>query len=60
VDQVKVVAIEEAMKTIILNVNRFNPAVSFYEKYGFRTVKEEVIDIGQGFVMDDFVMALEV
>jgi ribosomal protein S18 acetylase RimI-like enzyme len=48
------------MKTMILNVNRFNPAVSFYEKYGFRTVKEEVIDIGNGFVMDDFVMVLEV
>jgi ribosomal protein S18 acetylase RimI-like enzyme len=60
VDQVKDVAIAEAMKTIILNVNRFNPAVSFYEKYGFRTVKEEVIDIGNGFVMDDFVMVLEV
>jgi ribosomal protein S18 acetylase RimI-like enzyme len=60
VDQVKVVALSEKMKTILLNVNRFNSAVSFYEKYGFRTVKEEVIDIGNGFVMDDFVMALEV
>ena len=56
VDQVKVVALSEKMKTILLNVNRFNSAVSFYEKYGFRTVKEEVIDIGNGFVMDDFVM----
>lgn len=39
-----------------LNVNRHNKARSFYEKIGFTVIKEEKIDIGNGFVMDDFVM----
>lgn len=39
-----------------LNVNRFNPAKGFYEKLGFAVVKEEKIEIGSGYVMDDFVM----
>jgi ribosomal protein S18 acetylase RimI-like enzyme len=39
-----------------LQVNKYNEAKSFYEKYGF-TVKEAfVFDIGHGYVMDDFVM----
>jgi diamine N-acetyltransferase len=39
-----------------LNVNRFNPSKRFYERQGFTVVREEVLDIGQGFVMDDHVM----
>lgn len=39
-----------------LNVNRHNKARSFYEKIGFTVIKEEKIDIGSGFVMDDYVM----
>ena len=41
---------------LALNVNRHNRAVQFYERVGFRQVGQEVIDIGQGFVMDDYVM----
>lgn len=44
---------------LYLNVNRFNEkAIQFYERVGFRKIKEEVIDIGNGFVMDDFVMEI--
>ncbi len=39
-----------------LNVNKYNSAKHFYEKKGFTILKEEVIDIGNGYVMDDFVM----
>ncbi len=39
-----------------LNVNKYNKAKTFYEKNGFTIFREEVIDIGNGFVMDDFVM----
>lgn len=39
-----------------LNVNRFNAAVHFYEHIGFQTINEENIDIGNGFLMEDFVM----
>ncbi|MCH2224511.1 MAG: GNAT family N-acetyltransferase [Crocinitomicaceae bacterium] len=42
--------------TINLNVNRFNKAVGFYKHLGFKTVKEEDIDIGRGYLMEDFVM----
>jgi diamine N-acetyltransferase len=41
-----------------LNVNKYNPAKIFYEKKGFAIIKEEVIDIGNGYVMDDYVMRL--
>nr|WP_294859835.1 GNAT family N-acetyltransferase [uncultured Fluviicola sp.] len=39
-----------------LNVNKKNKAYYFYKKLGFEIDHEEVIDIGNGFVMDDFVM----
>ncbi len=42
-----------------LNVNKYNPAIGFYEKKGFSILKEEVIDIGNGYVMDDYVMGLK-
>ena len=41
-----------------LNVNRHNVAKHFYEKKGFIVLREEVIDIGNGYVMDDYVMGL--
>jgi len=39
-----------------LNVNKANKAVSFYQHLGFHVHEEEVLDIGKGFVMDDYVM----
>lgn len=42
-----------------LNVNKQNPALYFYRKQQFRIFREEVIDIGQGYVMDDYVMRLD-
>lgn len=39
-----------------LNVNKNNPAVNFYFKQNFIVEREEVLDIGNGYVMDDFVM----
>ena len=41
-----------------LQVNKQNAeAVAFYRKAGFTVREEIVLDIGEGFVMDDFVMA---
>lgn len=45
-------------KTVLLNVNKYNKATGFYERLGFRVIAEEVIDIGNGYVMDDYVMEL--
>jgi len=42
--------------TLQLNVNRNNNAKLFYEKMGFTIVKEEDIDIGSGYFMNDYVM----
>lgn len=43
-------------RVLELNVNKYNPARAFYEHAGFRVVRDEVLDIGQGYVMDDHVM----
>jgi len=39
-----------------LNVNRQNPAKSFYEKMDFKIIREEDIPIGNGYFMNDFIM----
>ena len=49
---------ERGIQTIELNVNKYNSAVTFYEKMGFERLREMVLDIGQGYVMDDYVMQL--
>ena len=43
-----------------LNVNRYNSARQFYERMGFAVVKEEDIDIGNGYFMNDYVMEIPV
>lgn len=49
--------LENNQKEISLNVNKYNnSAILFYEKVGLRKVKDEVINIGNNFIMDDFVM----
>ena len=47
---------ERHQKVLILNVNKKNIAIRFYERIGFEISSEEVIDIGNGYVMDDYVM----
>jgi ribosomal protein S18 acetylase RimI-like enzyme len=44
---------------IILNVNKNNSAVQFYQKMGFKIIEEMILDIGEGYVMDDYVMQLD-
>jgi diamine N-acetyltransferase len=39
-----------------LQVNRRNKAKYFYEKIGFTVIKEFDFDIGNGYVMDDYLM----
>lgn len=41
---------------VFLNVNRYNKAIGFYEYYGFKKMYTEDIDIGQGYLMEDWVM----
>ena len=46
----------QAASALELNVNKNNPAIHFYKKLDFVISRQEVIDIGNGFVMDDYVM----
>ena len=57
-EKVKEEALKANQQAIFLNVNKYNQAKFFYEKLGFIIVKEEVIDIGRNYVMDDYVMEL--
>lgn len=50
------VARRQKCGTVWMTANRYNDrAVAAYKKMGFAVVREQVADIGQGFVMDDFV-----
>jgi ribosomal protein S18 acetylase RimI-like enzyme len=44
--------------SIFLQVNKANEAKNFYLKLGFEIREEAVFDIGHGFIMDDYIMAL--
>lgn len=45
---------------LVLRVNRHNrQALAAYAKYGFRVYGEHVLDIGNGFVMDDYLMEMD-
>ena len=46
-------------KILLLNVNRHNKARFFYEKLGFHVIREEDIDIGNGYFMNDYVMRID-
>lgn len=39
-----------------LNVNRFNKAIDFYKRMGFDFHSSENIEIGNGFLMEDYIM----
>jgi diamine N-acetyltransferase len=55
-DKIAVLALENDSKKLSLNVNRFNNALHFYHKIGFQTVGEENIEIGKGYLMEDYMM----
>lgn len=57
---VKEKALENNQSAIFLNVNKYNNAIHFYTKLGFTKVIDEVIDIGNGYVMDDYVMEVNI
>lgn len=58
IDEVIKIAKENQQKGVFLNVNKYNKAQFFYNKLGFNISKEEVIDIGNNYIMDDYVMNL--
>ena len=59
VEEAKSEAKKAQLDQVVLNVNRYNRAVDFYKRIGFSILKEENIDIGKGYLMEDFVMGIE-
>jgi ribosomal protein S18 acetylase RimI-like enzyme len=57
--RVEELAQEYSQKSITLNVNRFNKALSFYQKLGYTIAATENIEIGNGYLMEDFVLEKE-
>jgi ribosomal protein S18 acetylase RimI-like enzyme len=52
---------ELGCQSLWLQVNKQNHgAIGFYRSAGFEVVREAVFEIGDGFVMDDYVMAKRV
>lgn len=51
---------ENRSELLHLNVNKANKAVSFYEHVGFVVSDSEILDIGNGFVMDDYIMTKKI
>lgn len=60
IDYILEQAQKEKQSALLLNVNKHNIAQHFYRKIGFEIVKEEVIDIGNGYLMDDYVMEMPI
>ena len=50
------IARERGATHLWLTVNKANPSVQAYERLGFRIVEAMVVDIGDGYVMDDYKM----
>lgn len=50
---------ELGLGAVELNVNRHNDTLGLYEHLGFRVIRAEKNDIGQGYYMDDYVCRLE-
>jgi ribosomal protein S18 acetylase RimI-like enzyme len=39
-------------------VNKQNPAIEFYKRQGFSILSENVFELEKGFVMDDYIMGI--
>jgi GNAT superfamily N-acetyltransferase len=59
-ERIMALAKENHSTTISLNVNRFNKAYAFYKKIGFEVVAEEDIEIGLGYLMEDYRMEMKI
>ena len=55
-DFIEDLAVKKNLKSVWLTVNRNNKhAIDVYKHKGFVVIREQVADIGNGFVMDDYV-----
>lgn len=60
IEHISTLARKQGDKYITLNMNRFNRSHGFYVKIGFRIAGEEDIDIGNGYLMEDYIFEKEI
>ncbi|CAI2767830.1 GNAT family N-acetyltransferase [Flavobacterium collinsii] len=56
IEEIEKLGLEHNSQALSLNVNRFNTALGFYKKIGFEIIGEVDLDIGNGYLMEDYVM----
>ena len=54
------IALYPSARAIYLTVNKHNPSYYLYLHFGFTVTDSVVTDIGNGFVMDDYIMQKEI
>ncbi len=55
--EVEQIARDNAASALVLNVNRHNSkAIRAYQRAGWQVTETVVVDIGNGYVMDDYIM----
>nr|WP_288836633.1 GNAT family N-acetyltransferase [uncultured Flavobacterium sp.] len=59
IDSIAQFAKENSSNSLLLNVNRFNKALIFYQKLGFKIIQEIDIELEHGYLMEDYVMKKE-
>lgn len=55
INKVETLAIANDNDAVTLNMNRYNVALDFYKKVGFNIIGEEDIDVGRGYLMEDYI-----
>ena len=60
IDSIAQFAKENNSNSLFLNVNRFNKALTFYQKLGFKIIQEVDIELEFGYLMEDYVMEKEI
>ena len=56
-EEIKKISKTLGYSKIRLTVNKYNQnTINAYNKYGFKIIDKDITDIGQGFVMDDYIM----
>ena len=57
--EVEKAAVANNNQSVFLNVNRYNNAVSFYKKQHYKIISEIDIEIGNGYLMEDYIMEMD-
>lgn len=56
INYIQEIAIKNSNSALILNVNKYNKAKDFYLHNQFEIADSVVVEIGNGYIMDDYIM----